>query len=131
MPQSHFAPCLGRDKWEGLYHDGQVGGENYHEYLLLKMDGESWESEEKVENMIDVMQTENFQGWKNWMEKNKEGLDCLVKIHREGNQVILQTENLGIKIQSISTIQECPENLYLALTGDQCAITNICVSNLE
>ena len=87
--------------------------------------------EEKVENVIDVMQTENFQGWKNWMEKNKEGLDCLVKIHREGNQVILQTENLGIRIQSISTIQECPENLYLALTGDQCAITNICVSNLE
>ena len=62
------------------------------------------------------------------MEKNKEGLDCFVEIHRENNKVILQTENSGIRIYSISTIQDCPEDLYLALTGDQCAITNIRVS---
>ena len=105
-----------------------MDGENYHEYLLLKMDGESWESEENVENVIDVEQTEDFMGWNTWMEKNKEGLDCLVRIHREGNQVTLQTENSGIKIHSISTIQDCPEKLYIALTGDQCAITNICLS---
>lgn len=108
--------------------DGQVGSENYREYLLLKMDGESWAPDEKVENVVNVEQTEDFKGWESWMEKNKEGLDCFVEIHRENNKVILQTENSGIRIYSISTIQDCPEDLYLALTGDQCAITNIRVS---
>ena len=108
--------------------NGQVDGENYHEYLLLKMDGENWESTEKVENVVNVTQTDDFNGWKNWMEKNKEGFDCILKIQRDNNKVILETENLGIKIRSISTIQDCPEKLYIALTGDQCAITNIRLS---
>ena len=108
--------------------NGQADGANYHEYLLLKMDGENWESEEKVENVVKVEQTDGFTGWKNWMEKNKEGIDCLVKISRENNRVILQTENSGIRIHSMSTIQDCPENLYIAITGDQCAITDIRMS---
>lgn len=102
-----------------------MDGENYREYLLLKMDGESQVSDEKVENVVNVEHVEDFNGWKNWMEKNKQGLDCIIKIRREGNKVILQTENLGIKINSISTIQDCPKDLYIALTGDQCALTNI------
>ena len=108
--------------------DGQVGGENYREYLLLRINGESWTPDEKAENAVNVEQTEDFMGWNAWMETNKEGLDCLVRIHRDGNQVTLQTENSGIKIYCVSTIRDCPEKLYIALTGDQCAITNICVS---
>ena len=109
--------------------DGQVDGENYHEYLLLKMNGESWKSEEKVENTVNVELTEAFEGWNAWREKNKQGLDCNVQIRRESNRVFLQTENLGVRIESISTIQDCPEELYIALTGDQCAITDIHVFN--
>ena len=105
--------------------NGQVDGDDYHEYLLLKMDGESWDSEENVENVVNVEQTEDFKGWKNWMETNKQGHDCVVKISRKRNKVTLQTENMGIRINSISTIQACPDELYVALTGDQCAITDI------
>lgn len=60
--------------------NGQVDGEDYHEYLLLKMDGENEESEEKAENAVKVEQTDEFKGWKEWMEKNKEGIDCLFMI---------------------------------------------------
>ena len=37
----------------------------------------------------------------------------------------MQTENLGLKIKSESTILNNAKNLYIALTGDQCAITDI------
>ena len=109
--------------------DGQVDGENYHEYLLLKMNGESWKSEEKVENTVNVELTEAFEGWNAWREKNKQGLDCNVQIRRESDRVFLQTENLGVRIDSITTIQDCPEKVYIALTGDQCAITDIHIFN--
>ena len=109
--------------------DGQVDGENYHEYLLLKMNGESWKSEEKVENTVNIELTEAFEGWDTWREKNKQGLDCNVQIRRESDRVFLQTENLGVRIDSISIIQDCPEKVYIALTGDQCAITDIHIFN--
>ena len=108
--------------------NGEVGGENYHEYLLLKMDGENWKSDEPVENKVDCQQSENFKGWKTWLEQNKAGLDCTLTIHREGNKVIMKTENSGISLISETTILDSTENLFLSLTGDQCAITNIRIS---
>lgn len=109
--------------------NGRVDGEDYHEYLLLKMDGENWESAEQVENEVHVEQTGDFEGWKNWMEKNKQGIDCNVKLRREGNMVFLRTQNLGISLNSISTIRDGAKDLYVALTGDQCALSDIRVSN--
>ena len=56
---------------------------------------------------------------------NKKGFDCTVRIHREENKITVTTENGGISIKSITTIKEMPPEIYVALTGDQCAITNI------
>ena len=105
--------------------DGRVDGENYHEYLLLKLNGENWDSVENVENRINVEHTKDFESWKTWLEQNKQGFDCTVTIRREENKIIIQTENLGIAINSVTTVFDDTDDLYLALTGDQCAITNI------
>jgi hypothetical protein len=43
----------------------------------------------------------------------------------------MQTENLGVAISSVTTILEDVQDVYVALTGDQCAITNIRVSRGE
>jgi hypothetical protein len=43
----------------------------------------------------------------------------------------MQTENLGIAISSVTTILDDVQDVYVALTGDQCAITNIRVSRGE
>ena len=44
----------------------------------------------------------------------------------------MQTENLGIAISSVTTIlDDVMKDVYVSLTGDQCAITNICVSRGE
>ena len=109
--------------------NGRVDGEDYREYLLLKLDGENWESTERVENEVRVEHTGDFEGWKNWMEKNRQGIDCILKIRREGNMVFMRTQNLGISLNSITTVQDGKTDLYIALTGDQCAISDIHVLN--
>ncbi|MBQ6120180.1 MAG: diguanylate cyclase, partial [Clostridia bacterium] len=105
--------------------DGRVGGEGYREFLLLRLDGENWESDSHVENKVEINRTGGFGGWNNWKEKNREGLDCRVSIQREGNTVAMTTENMGISLSSVTTVKDEVDELYVALTGDQCALTNI------
>lgn len=105
--------------------DGSVGGEGYREFLLLRLDGENWDSDSHVVNTVEISHTGAFPGWSEWKAKNKEGLDCRVSIQREGNIVTMATENLGISISSVTTVRDEVDELYVALTGDQCALTNI------
>ena len=92
------------------------------------MDGENWKSEEPVENNVIVKQTESFKNWNEWMDKCKQGLECKISIRREGNKITMKTENLGIALDSTTVILDGTEELYFALTGDQCAISNIRLS---
>ena len=108
--------------------DGQVNGADFREYMLLRLDGENWESDDHVENRVQVEQRESFGGWNAWKDENKKGLDCVVTIQREKNVITMRTENLGIAIRSVTTIRDDVKDVYVALTGDQCAITNIRVS---
>ena len=111
--------------------DGQIDGPNFREYMLLRLDGENWESDEHVENKVEVRQLAGFEGWNVWKDTNKRGLDCSVRIERDNNVITMQTENLGISIHSVTTIHDEVKDVYVALTGDQCAITNIRVSRFE
>lgn len=58
-------------------------------------------------------------------QKNKQGMDCTVIIRREKNRVMMETNNLGISIFSATTIKDDTDRFYIALTGDQCALTDI------
>ena len=105
--------------------DGQVNGEGFREFMLLRLDGETWESDEHAENSIQVDHTLDFAGWNDWKEKNMEGLDVSVNFRRKGNTIFIQTEILGIMIAAKTRILDESVDIYVALTGDQCAITNI------
>jgi hypothetical protein len=52
-------------------------------------------------------------------------MDCTVKIRRDGSRVTMETCNLGIAIYTATTILDHVSEIYVALTGDQCALTNI------
>lgn len=41
------------------------------------------------------------------------------------------TENLGVVVKSVTTLRDEVEDVYIALTGDQCAITNIRVRRAD
>ena len=59
------------------------------------------------------------------MRHHKQGLDCVVEIRREGSRIIMRTENAGVAIIGTTTILDGTEDIYLAITGDQCAVTDI------
>ena len=76
-----------------------------------------------------VSQSEEFENWEKWKEQNKAGYDVTVEFFRVGNMVTLVTENLGINIKLISNIRdEDADDIYVCLTGDQVALTNINVT---
>ena len=112
-------------------NDGRVKGGGFREFMLLRLDGENWESDEHAENQVRINKTPDFVGWDAWMQRNKQGLDCTVTIKRNGSQIMMQTENLGIAISSVTAIRDDVKDVFVALTGDQCAITNIRVYREE
>jgi uncharacterized protein YpmB len=89
------------------------------------MDGESWETDDYVDNSIQANKSDDFEGWENWKAKNKQGLDCSVLIRMKDNKIIVTTENSGISIRNDMVINDTVDDIYVSLTGDQCAITNI------
>ena len=108
--------------------DGLVGGENYIEHNVIKLNGESDNQDDPARNRFVMKKKDDFPGWEAWKAANKEGLDCEVTIDRIGDRVIIKTENLGISIESITTLPDKNGNVFVALSGDQCALTDIRIS---
>jgi hypothetical protein len=105
--------------------DRLINGENYFEYALIRLDGEQWDSSDGAQNRLIVNLTEDFEGWDAWKENGKKGFECTVTFKREDNKITTTTENLGIKIINVTTLNCHPKEVYVSLTGDQVALTNI------
>ena len=105
--------------------DGKVFGDNYHEYALIKFNGENEIKDHYSENEFNMKKKDTFPGWEEWKEKNKEGVECEVTFERKGNTIITTTENLGIYIINTTVIKDNPGKIYVALTGDRVALTDI------
>lgn len=108
---------------------GSFGGENFREFALIRLDGESWESDDSCSNQLMVTEKEEFENWNVWKKRNKEGVEVTVDVTLTGNKVTVTTYDAGIEVRNIATIDgEMPAKLFIGLTGDQCAITNIRIS---
>ncbi len=105
--------------------DKKVDGENYREFSLIRFDGEHWESNGSSENKMVTNILDDFDSWDEWKALNKKGYDCVVNFKRTGNKITLTTENGGIAIRNVTNIPDNPGEIYVALTGDQVALTNI------
>lgn len=109
--------------------DGTLNGENYKEYSYVRLDGENWEAEEVAKNEM-IIDRDNFEGWDSWMEYNKDGYECTIVFNKAQNRVISYTDNCGINIKVITEIVFKSEQIYVALSGDQCALTNIRINKI-
>ena len=109
--------------------DGSVTGNNFVEYAVIRLDGETWEDGESADNDLIVSRT-GFEGWDVWKKQNKEGMDVTLNFERNGNTVVTRTNNLNIYIKNTTTIKDGNTEIYAALTGDQCAITDIRITNV-
>ena len=114
-----------------LFHspDRIPEGDEYKEYALIRLDGENWESDDLANNKTIVDINDDFMGWDAWKEENKKGFDCTVSFKRDGNKIVTTTDNLGIALNVTTTIINDVFDVYVSLTGDQCALTNIRIIN--
>ena len=110
-----------------LYYsaDGSAGGEDYRELTVIRLDGEGWEEDSGAENKVFVNKLDTFTDWNKWKLQNKAGQDCELCYHINGNTVTIETDYCGLHIRSVTTINQMVPRIFTALSGDQCAVTNI------
>ncbi|MCR4787781.1 MAG: HD domain-containing protein [Lachnospiraceae bacterium] len=108
--------------------DNTVGGSNYREYAMIKINGESNIENDFAENRFIMKRKESFPGWEEWKRINREGIECKVVFRKKGNRYSIITENLGISLENITTVNDASGEICAALTGDQVALTDIRIS---
>lgn len=105
--------------------DGNVHSESYIEYVLIKLNGEYEDGGKYAQNQFAMKKNDMFTGWADWRTNNIEGMEFSVNLLKRGNKVILKAENMGIEIENTTTIWDENARVYVALTGDQVALTDI------
>ena len=105
--------------------DGIYRGKNYVEYSCIRMDGDEATENGKAECKFKIHRSDDFAGWDEWKEKNKRGLDYVVEFKRKRNRIRYLTGNAGIDIDCLTVIPPDVNNVYVAITGNLCAITDI------
>ena len=105
--------------------DGKVGGPGYREYAFIKLDGEDNGSTDYADNHFTMKKNSAFHDWNEWKNFNKAGFDCEIEFQKKDKTVVFHTENYGISIKNTTTVLSENNEVYVALTGDQCALTDI------
>ncbi len=106
------------------FEDGTVGGKGYKEFALMRLDGETWKSGDASDCSL-LVDRHNFEGWDHWKKYNKDGYECTISFERNANTVVAYTENDGISVRSTTEVKIDADEIYVARTGDQIALTNI------
>ena len=105
--------------------DGEVNGKNYRDLAFMRLDGECWECDPSSHANVLVTTNDSFDGWDAWKQFNKEGFDSKVTFAVNGNKIVVSTENAGIVLKNTIELTGVESTVYAALTGDQCALTDI------
>ena len=105
--------------------DGTMQGDNFKECACIRLDGEDATRDDTAENQLTVKRGDAFDGWNTWKSINKKGYECEVTLTRKRDKVIMTTDNAGISIKNVTAIANGIKDVYVALTGDECALTDI------
>ena len=108
--------------------DATVHGTNYKEFALMRLDGETWKAGNDADCSL-LVDRHDFAGWDAWKAANKKGYDCTINFKRDGNKVVAYTENVGISVKTTTEIKIDVDEIYVALSGDQIALTNIRITD--
>ena len=110
-----------------LYYseDKKINGPGYKEFALIRFDGENWEADKSYQCNTFVNKNDEFEGWEEWKAINKAGKECEVSFKRKGNKITTSTENIGIAIRNVMVPPEDIPDVYVCLSGDQVALTDI------
>ena len=102
-----------------------MNGSGYREFAMIKLNGECENEGDNAVNKFSMKRSEEFPGWDTWKARNKKGIEYEVEFDKKGDQIAFRTENLGICIENTTTVPHGSGKVYMAITGDQVAITDI------
>ncbi len=105
--------------------DGTVTGRGYRDLAFMRFDGEFWESDPNCHAELNVVKTNDFEGWDAWKKYNWAGYDATVRFTVKDDMITIITENFGISARNTAVITDIDKPVYAAITGDQIAVTNI------
>ena len=105
--------------------DQKVDGPGYKNFIVVRLDGENWDSDPTADNEVNVEVGDDFVGWDVWKERHRQGFECEVRITREDDKIHIETENFGLKVSATTVIKQKTPEVYVCLTGDIVALTNI------
>ncbi|MBP5472161.1 MAG: HD domain-containing protein [Lachnospiraceae bacterium] len=105
--------------------DGKLYGEDYREYAFIKLNGECNKEDEKIVNRFVMKKSSDFPGWDKWKEANRRGLEYTVYFNTRSKYITMSSENLGIYVENTTTLPKDAGKVYMCITGDQVAITDI------
>ena len=110
-----------------LYYsdDGQAHGEGYREFMILRTHGDKVDTDPGARNNLSVEFGPDFKGWDDWKEQNRRGMEFIVSFSRWNNRIITCSENHGIIMRATTDLDKDIDQVYMAITGDLVAITDI------
>lgn len=106
--------------------NGKVYGPGYRELAQIRLDGEGWEADPISKIETKTFFDDSFISWDEWKKSNRGGVDCAVHIEKKGNKIYVSAEDSGVRIESVTTLS-ANVPVYCSLTGDQVALTTICL----
>ncbi len=105
--------------------DGKVNGAGYRDLALMRFDGECWEYDQNCVVKMDVVKNPVFEDWDVWKDANRKGYDTHILFKYENNTLTMITENAGVEVKNSVTMNGIYRPIYVAISGDQVAITDI------
>ncbi len=105
--------------------NGRTDSEDYKEICCVRFDGEDATRNGTAQNEITVKRGDAFESWDKWKNLNKKGYESEIRFFRRRNRIGLETENGGIILRCSSILTDKTDKVYVALTGDQVALTDI------
>ena len=109
--------------------DETVNGVAYKEFSVIRSDTEGWKTD-CDQFAVKDSRTEDFTNWENWLAANKSGVDCSVTAYRKEDKIVIELTNNGVVTISNTLIpygNDLP--IFISLSGELCAITNIRISH--
>ena len=95
---------------------------HYVEYSSTRSDAYGIKSAAE-DYQYESQRTPEWKSWKNWMTANKEGTACTVTAVRYEQYVMIRMENAGIVVSTITTLPKGTRDVYFALSGEKCIMT--------
>lgn len=110
--------------------DNSPVGREYAEYAVYMSAGYSWKTGATLFEEGILIRKAGFDSWNNWIERNKAGLEYNITARRENNMVFIKIENELIGLEGrVELPENCRETVCLALSGENCEITQLSVNN--